>query len=85
MGDIPQKQTRVDIEKLHARASYTAIRRRNISDTMLRSWNMDSQQRTRKNDSIDATLDVTSHHSNTREYKTIEKQDIGTNEEIEAN
>ena len=54
MGDIPQIQTRVDIEKPHAQASSTAFRRRSISDNMLRSWNMETQQRTRKNDSIDA-------------------------------
>ena len=69
--------------KIHAQSSYTAIRRRDISDTMLRSRNMDSQQRTRKNDSIDATQDVTTHHSK-RRYKKIEKQEIRTNEEIEA-
>ena len=76
MGDIPQIQTRVDIEKPHAQSSSTAIRRRNISDNMLRSRNMDSQQRTRKNDSIDATRDVTTHHLN---KKKIQKcQECGT-------
>ena len=65
MGDIPQIQTRVDIEKLHAQASSTAFRRRNVSDNMLRSWNMDTPIQTKRKD------------------KKIEKQDIGTNEEIE--
>ena len=83
MGDIPQIQTRVDIEKLHAQSSSTAIRRRNISDKMQRSRNMDSQQRTRKNDSIDATQDVATHHSNIKKIQKIEKQEIRTNEEIE--
>ena len=64
MGDIPQIQTRVDIQKLHAQTPSTAIRRRNISNNMLRSRNMDTQQRTRMNISIDATQDVTTHHSN---------------------
>ena len=83
MGDIPQIQTRVEIEKLHAQSSSTAIRRRNISDNMLRIRNMDSQQRTRKNDSIDATQDVTSHHLNKKKIPKDGKQQIRTNEEIE--
>ena len=33
-----------------------------VSPTMLRSRNMDTEQRTRKNDSIDATQDATTHH-----------------------
>ena len=33
-----------------AQASSTALRRRNISDKKLRSWNMDTQHRTREND-----------------------------------
>ena len=45
-------------KKLHAQSSFTVVRRRNISDNMSRSKNIDSQQRTRKNDSIDATQDV---------------------------
>ena len=53
MGDIPQIQRRVDIEKQHAQTLYTAIRRHSIT-----------QQRTRKNDSIDATQDATTHHPN---------------------
>ena len=69
MGDIPQIQTRVDIEKLHAQTPSTAIRSHNTSDNMLRSRNMDSQQRTRKNDSIDATQDATTHHSNKKKIQ----------------
>ena len=83
MGDIPQIQTRVDIEKLHAQTPSTAFRRHSFSDCLLRSGNMGTQRRTRKNDSIDATQDATTHHPNKRKYKKIEKQDIGTNEEIE--
>ena len=83
MGDIPQIQTRVDIEKLHAQTPSTAIRRRSISDCLLRCGNMGTQQITRKNDSIDATQDATTHHPNKKEIQKIEKQDIGTNEEIE--
>ena len=61
---IPQIQTRVDIEKLHGQTPSTAIRRHSISDCLLRSGNMGTQQRTRKNDSIDATQDATTHHPN---------------------
>ena len=44
---------------------------------------MGTQQRTRKNDSIDVTQDATTHHPDKRKYKKIEKQDIGPNEENE--
>ena len=76
MGDIPQIHTRVDIEKLHAQSSSTAIRRRNFSDNMLRSRNMDSQQRTRKNDSIDATQDVTTHYLNKKKIQKRSRNKI---------
>ena len=69
MGDIPQIQTRVDIETLHAQTPSTAIRRRSISDCLLRSGNKGTQQRTRRNDSIDATQDATTHHSNKKEIQ----------------
>ena len=62
MGDIPQIQTRTDIKKLHAQTSYAPFRRHIIFDYLLRSRNMDTEQRTRKNDSIDATQDATTHH-----------------------
>ena len=41
---------------------------------------MGTQQRTRKNDSIDATQDATTRYPD-RKYKKIEKQDIGPTEE----
>ena len=50
-------QTRVDIKKLHAQTSSTAFRRHSISDCLLRSGNLGTQQRTRKNDSIDTKQD----------------------------
>ena len=43
MGDIPQIQAGADIEKLHAQSSSTAVRRRNVSDYLLRSKNMGTQ------------------------------------------
>ena len=54
MGDLPQIQTRIDMKKLHAQTSSTPFRRHSFSDSLLRSRNMDTEQRTRKNDSIDA-------------------------------
>ena len=79
MGDIPQVQTRVDIEKLHAQTPSRATRRRSISDCLLRRGNVGTQQRTRKNDSIDATRDATTHHPNKREIqKRLRNQEIGT-------
>ena len=83
MGDIPQIQTRVDIKKLHAQTSSTAFQRHSFSDYLLRSRNMDTEQGTRKNDSIDATQDATTHYPDKkRKYKKIEKQDIEPKEEI---
>ena len=54
-------------KKLHDQSSSTAIRCSNVSDYLLRSRNMGTQQRTRKNDSIDATQDAATHHTNKKE------------------
>ena len=62
MGDLPQIQTRTDIKKLHAQSSFAPFRCHSFSDSLLRSRNMDTEQRTRKNDSIDATHLATTHH-----------------------
>ena len=44
--------------------------------------NTDTEQRTRKNDSIDATQDATTHHPRrTENNKKIEKQDIEPKDE----
>ena len=51
MGDLPQIQTRIDIKKLHAQSSIAPFRCHSFSDSLLRSRNMDTEQRTRKNDS----------------------------------
>ena len=61
----PQIQTRVDIEKLHAQTPSSATRRHSISDCLLRSGNMGTQQRTRN----DATQDATTHHPNKKEIQ----------------
>ena len=46
------------------------LRRHRLSDSLLRCRNMDTEPRTRKNDSIDATQDATPHH---RDEKKIQK------------
>ena len=70
MGDVPQIQTRVDIKKLHVQTSSTAFRRHSFSDYLLRTGNMGTKQRTRKNDSINATHDATTYYP---DYKDIQK------------
>ena len=77
MGDLPQIQTRVDIEKLHAQTPSTAFRRHSISDCLLRSGNMGTQQRARKNDSIDATQDATTHHPDKGNTKRLRSRILG--------
>ena len=42
---------------------------------------MDTEQRTRKNDSIDATQDATTHHPDEKKIQKNEKQDIEPKEE----
>ena len=81
MGDFPQIQTRVDIKKLHAQTSSAPFRRHSFSDSLLRSRNMDTEQRTRKNESIDATQGATTHHPDKKEIQKNEKQDIEPKEE----
>ena len=62
MGDLPQIQTRTDIKKIHAQTSFSPFRCHSFSDSLLCSKNMDTKQRTRKNDSIDATQDATTYN-----------------------
>ena len=81
MGDFPQIQTRTDIKKIHDQTSFAPFRCHSFSDSLLRSRNIDTEQRTRKNDSIDATQDATAHPLTKRKYKKIEKQDIEPKEE----
>ena len=40
-----------------------------LSDSLLRIWNMVTEPRTRKNDSIDATQDATPHHSDEKKLQ----------------
>ena len=69
MGDFPQIQTRTDIRKILAEISIAPLRCHSFSDSMLRSRNMDTEQRTRKNDSINATQDATTHHTNEKKIQ----------------
>ena len=81
MGDIPQIQTRVDIEKLHVQSSYTAIRRRNISDCCYAAgtWapNKEHERMTQSTQRKMLRLIIQTK----RKYKKIEKQDIEPKEE----
>ena len=54
-------------KKLHAQTSSTAFRRHSLSDCLLRSGNLGSEQRSRKNDSTDATQDATTHYPDKKE------------------
>ena len=76
MGDLPQIQTRIDIKKLHAHTSSTAFRRHSFSDYLLRSGNMGSEQRTRKNDSINTTQDATTHYPDKKKIQKKMKNKI---------
>ena len=69
MGDIPQIQTVADIEKLLAQTSSPAVRRSGYPNDEPRIRNMGTQERTRKNDTIDATQDVTTRHSNKKKIQ----------------
>ena len=48
--------------------------RHGLSDSLLRIWNMVTEPRTRKNDSIDATQDATPHHSDEKKIQKILKK-----------
>ena len=73
LGDFPQRQTRTDIKKIHAQSSIAPFRCHSLSDSLLRSRNMDTEQRTRKNDSIDATQDATTHHPDEKKIQENRK------------
>ena len=67
VGDVPQVQAGTDIEKLHAQTSSPTVRRSSNSDDMLRIWNVGTHQRARKNDTIGATQNAPTHHTNKKE------------------
>ena len=54
-------------KKYMAQTPPSTLRRHGLSDSLLRCWNMDTEPRTRKNDSIDAAQDATPHHSDEEE------------------
>ena len=73
LGDVPQVQTRAEFEKLPAQSSTPAIRRSGNPDDVLRFRNMDTHKRARKNDSIDATQNAPTHHTNEKEIQKDRK------------
>ena len=80
LGTIPRVQTRADIEILHAQTSTSVIQRCGIPDDELRLWNLDTHERARKNDSINATQNASTHHINDKEIQKIGKRKDETNE-----
>ena len=80
MGNIPKIQTGINIEEIHAQTPPASIRRHGLPDSLLRIWNMVSESRTRKNDSIDSTQDAAPHHSDEKENtkKLKEKKSSST-------
>ena len=69
LGHVSQVQAGTDIEKLLAQTPSPTVRRSNNSDDMLRIWNMGTHQRARKNDTIDATQNAPSHHTNKKKIQ----------------
>ena len=61
--------TGINIEEIHAQTPPSSLRRHGLSDSLLRCWNMVTEPRTRKNDSIDATQDATPHHSDEKKIQ----------------
>ena len=76
MDNIPKIQTGINIEEIRAQTPPASLRRHGLSDSLLRIWNMVSEPRTRKNDSIDTTQDVAPHHSDEKKIQKIEKFSI---------
>ena len=69
MDDIPEIQTGINVEEILAQTPPASLRRHGLSDSLLRIWNMVTEPRTRKNDSIDATQDATPHHSDEKKIQ----------------
>ena len=76
MGNIPKIQTGINIEEIHAQTPPASIRRHGLPDSLLRIWNMVSESRTRKNDSIDSTQDAAPHHSDEKKIQKIERKKV---------
>ena len=62
LDDISQIQTGIDIKEIHAQNSVFDSSTPQSLPTLCYSRNMDTEPRTRKNDSIDTTQDATPHH-----------------------
>ena len=48
MDNIPEIQTGINIEEIHAQTPPASLRRHGLSDSLLRIWNMVTEPRTRK-------------------------------------
>ena len=60
-----------------------AVRRTDDSDDMLRIWNMGTHQRTRKNDTIDATQNAPTHHTNKKKILKDRELKVKTRKEFD--
>ena len=69
LGHVSQIQAGSNFEKLLAQTPSPTVRRSNDSDEKLRIWNMGTHQRTRKNDTIDATQNAPTHHINKKKIQ----------------
>ena len=84
LGDVPQIQAGADFKKLLAQTPSPTVRRSDNSDDMSRIWNMGSHKRARKNDTIDATQNVPTHHTNKKKIqKKNVKHKVKTSEEFD--
>ena len=69
LGDFPQILTRVDIKKYMLKHRLRLLDA-TVSPTICHAaGNMGSEQRTRKNDSIDTTQDATTHYPDEKEIQ----------------
>ena len=64
-------------KKLHAQTS-------SFSDYLIRRGNMGSEQRTRKNDSIDATQDATTHYPDKGNTKILRNKMLSQRRELKS-
>ena len=76
MGNIPKIQTGINIEEILAQTPPASFRRHGLSDSLLRIWNMVSEPRTRKNDSIDSAKDAAPHHTDEKKIQKIERKKV---------
>ena len=69
LGDVSQTQAGADIKKLLAQTPSPTVRRSNNSGDMLCIGNMGTHQRAWKNDTVGATKNAQSHHTNKKKIQ----------------